>query len=243
MRLSKYISEYGTVSRRNSEILIQSGKVKVNNKVILEPYYDVNCEIDNVTIDNITINSIKRPIYIALNKPAGYISDLKDDKKRDLARDLIDIEERLYPVGRLDYNSEGLMLFTNDGEFANIIMHPRYGVEKEYLIKIRGVISQDKMKRLKNGIRIDGAFCKADKVKFIKTAVKNNWYSIIVREGRNRMIRNMCLAIHHPVLKLVRVRIGKITLGTLEPGKYRKLKESEINFIKSKRDVINERTR
>ncbi|HOP85959.1 MAG TPA: pseudouridine synthase [Syntrophorhabdaceae bacterium] len=233
MRLSKFISDCGIASRRKSEELIKSGRVKVNNNIILEPFFNIDYKKDIVTIDDIRIKQSKKHLYIALYKPVKYISDLKDDKGRNLARDLIDIDGKLFPVGRLDYNSEGLILFTDDGEFANKIMHPKYGIEKEYLVKVKGALEKGDLIKLKKGIVIDGSFCKVEKISFLKAAQKNNWYVFIVKQGKNRMIRKMCLAIKHPVLKLIRVRIGNINIGNLIPGQYRFLTEKEVNSIKS----------
>ncbi|MCX7965703.1 MAG: rRNA pseudouridine synthase [Syntrophorhabdaceae bacterium] len=234
MRLSKFISNSGITSRRKAEDLIKSGRVKVNNNIILEPFFDINSKEDVVTIDDVKIKNVNKFIYIALYKPVKYISDLKDDKGRKIARELIDIEEKLFPVGRLDYNSEGLILFTNDGDFANIIMHPKYEIEKEYYVKVKGLLNKEEILRLKKGFVIDGDSCKIEKVNFLRPAQKNNWYVFVVKQGKNRMIRKMCLAIKHPVLKLIRVRIGNITIGNLEPGQYRFLSEREVQYIKLK---------
>jgi len=235
MRLSKFISDCGIASRRKAEDIIRSGRIKVNNNVVLDPSVDIDYKKDVVLLDDVRIKEDIKFVYIALNKPVQYISDLKDDKRRKIARNLIDVEGKLFPVGRLDYNSEGLILFTNDGEFANIIMHPRYEIEKEYYVKVKGRLEREDIMRLRKGILIDGSLCRAERVEFLRSSLKNNWYSFIVKEGKNRMIRNMCIAIHHPVLKLVRVRIGNIKLGRLEPGQYRFLTEKEVSQIKTKR--------
>ncbi len=235
MRLSKFISICGIATRRKSEDIIRSGRIKVNNITVLEPSLDIDSNKDIILLDDVRIKENKKLIYIALNKPVKFISDLKDDKGRKIARELIDIEGKLFPVGRLDYNSEGLILFTNDGEFANIIMHPRYEIEKEYYVKVKGRLEKDDFMRLKKGIIIDGVLYKVERIEFLKRSLKNNWYNIVIKEGKNRMIRNMCLAIHHPVLKLVRVRIGNIRLGRLEAGQYRFLTDREVTLIKSKK--------
>jgi len=235
MRLSKFISICGIATRRKSEDIIRSGRIKVNNITVLEPSLDIDSNKDIILLDDVRIKENKKLIYIALNKPVKFISDLKDDKGRNIARELIDIEGKLFPVGRLDYNSEGLILFTNDGEFANIIMHPRYEIEKEYYVKVKGRLEKDDFMRLKKGIIIDGVLYKVERIEFLKRSLKNNWYNIVIKEGKNRMIRNMCLAIHHPVLKLVRVRIGNIRLGRLEAGQYRFLTDREVTLIKSKK--------
>lgn len=231
-RLSKYISHCGIASRRNSENLILSGRIKVNNNVIIEPYYSVDCNNDVITLDNEIINKITQHVYVVLNKPVGYISDLKDVKYRKIARDLIDISGKLFPIGRLDYNSEGLIIFTNDGELANKIMHPRYGIEKEYLVKFKGALCDKDLLALKNGLLIDGAISHVSNISYVKSSLTNNWYKIILHEGRNRIIRKFGDIIGHPVLKLKRIRIGHIKLGSLNPGKYRILKEKEIMSFK-----------
>lgn len=238
MRLSKFLSNSGVASRRKTEDLIKTGRVKVNNNVILEPFFNIEPEKDTVTIDDIRVKFNKKFIYIALYKPVKYISDLKDDRGRKIARELIDIEGKLFPVGRLDYNSEGLILFTNDGDFANIIMHPKYGIEKEYFVKLKDSLDMNDIAKLKKGLMIEGSLCKVEKINFLRHAQKNSWYDFVVKQGKNRMIRKMCLVIKHPVLKLIRVRIGNISLGNLEPGQYRFLSEKEIKYIKSKESSL-----
>ncbi|HOV91410.1 MAG TPA: pseudouridine synthase [Syntrophorhabdaceae bacterium] len=233
MRLSKFISNCGITTRRKADDIIRAGRVKVNNVRVLEPSFEVNTNKDIILLDDIRIKENKNDIYIALYKPVKYISDLKDDKGRKIARCIIDIDGKLFPVGRLDYNSEGLIIFTNDGEFANIIMHPRYEIEKEYYVKVKGRIEKEDISRLKKGILIEGSINRVKHIEFLKSSIKNNWYKFIVKEGKNRMIRKMCLAIDHPVLKLLRVRIGNVSLGRLEPGQYRFLTEKEVAFIKS----------
>jgi len=233
MRLSKFISNCGITTRRKADDIIRAGRVKVNNVRVLEPSFEVNTNKDIILLDDIRIKENKNDIYIALYKPVKYISDLKDDKGRKIARSIIDIDGKIFPVGRLDYNSEGLIIFTNDGEFANIIMHPRYEIEKEYYVKVKGRIEKEDISRLKKGIFIEGSLNRVKQIEFLKSSIKNNWYKFIVKEGKNRMIRKMCLAIDHPVLKLLRVRIGNVSLGRLEPGQYRFLTEKEVAFIKS----------
>jgi len=150
-RLSKYLSNSGVASRRKCDDIIKSGRVKVNDITVLEPFYRVLPSKDNVTVDNCTLNTNNNPLYIALYKPVQYLSDLVSEKNRKVTRTLIPIKTYLFPIGRLDYNSEGLMLFTNDGDFANRIMHPRYGVEKEYLAKFKGIISDDLLYEIRKG--------------------------------------------------------------------------------------------
>lgn len=152
-RLSKYVARVSSFSRRKSEDLIRAGKVKVNKVVVLEPFRQVE-PTDIVLIDNQIMEYEPVKLYIALYKPDGYMSDLQDTRGRKMARDIIKIDVKLFPVGRLDYHSEGLMIFTNDGDFANQIMHPRYEIEKEYLVKFKGLLSRDEMNKIKQGIMI-----------------------------------------------------------------------------------------
>jgi len=230
-RLSKYLSNSGIASRRKCDDIIKSGRVKVNDIIVLEPFYRVLPNKDNVIVDNRTINTNNNPLYIALYKPVQYLSDLVSEKNRKVTRTLIPIKTYLFPIGRLDYNSEGLMLFTNDGDFANRIMHPRYGVEKEYLAKFKGIISDDLLYEIKKGLLIENSVYRVDSIKFINLSFSNSWYNIILKEGKNRMIRKIGSKIKHPVLKLKRIRIGPVKLGNLKPGEFRLLTDKERNSL------------
>jgi 23S rRNA pseudouridine2605 synthase len=230
-RLSKYLSNSGIASRRKCDDIIKSGRVKVNDTIILEPFYRVLPHKDNVTVDNRTCNTNNNPLYIALYKPVQYLSDLVSEKNRKVTRTLIPIKTYLFPIGRLDYSSEGLMLFTNDGDFANRIMHPRYGVEKEYLAKFKGIISDDLLYEIKKGLLIENSVYRVDSIKFINLSFSNSWYNIILKEGKNRMIRKIGSKIKHPVLKLKRIRIGPVKLGNLKPGEFRLLTDKERNTL------------
>jgi 23S rRNA pseudouridine2605 synthase len=256
-KLVKYVARVSLYSRRKSEELIEAGKVKINNVLVTEPSTTVT-STDSVSINNEIVHSDPVKLYIALNKPDGYMSDLQDPQGRKVARELINIDVKLFPVGRLDYHSEGLMIFTNDGDFANTIMHPRYEIEKEYLVKIKGSFEKEEIKRMKEGIMIDGELYKIERIHFVRDALKNTardrkqkmakatplhrffkkgqrieletkntWYSVIINEGKNRMIRKIGDAMKHPVLKLKRIRIGKLELEDLQPGKYRYFEKKE----------------
>jgi 23S rRNA pseudouridine2605 synthase len=256
-KLVKYVARISTFSRRKSEEVIKAGKVRINNVIVTVPSATVNSE-DSVSINNEIIHSDPVKLYIALYKPDGYMSDIQDPRGRKMARELIKVDAKLFPVGRLDYHSEGLMIFTNDGDFANTVMHPRYGIEKEYLVKIKSSFDKKEIQRMKEGIVIDGEVYKIEGIHFIRTALKNTarerkngiakniqprrfikkvdriesesintWYSIIINEGKNRMIRKIGDAMNHPVLKLKRIRIGKLELGDLQPGKYRYFEKRE----------------
>jgi len=230
-RLSKYLSNSGIASRRKCDDIIKSGRVKVNDIIVLEPFYRILPNKDNVTVDNRTLNTNNNPLYIALYKPVQYLSDLVSEKNRKVTRTLIPIKTYLFPVGRLDYNSEGLMLFTNDGDFANRIMHPRYGVEKEYLAKFKGIISDDLLYEIRKGLLIENSVYRVDSIQFINLSFSNSWYNIILKEGKNRMIRKIGSRIKHPVLKLKRIRIGPVKLGNLKPGEFRLLTDKERNNL------------
>lgn len=226
-RLSSFLSHSGIASRRKCDDIIKSGRVKVNEIVIVEPFFRVNSTNDIITIDNHTIKCSNTLLYIALYKPTRYISDLLPEGKRLVARTLIPIDSYLFPIGRLDYNSEGLMIFSNDGDLANRIMHPRYGIEKEYIVKFKGVLSDNEIDKTTNGVSIDGSLYRVTLIKCLKTTFSNSWYQIILREGKNRMIRKIGDKINHPVLKLIRVRIGPVKLGSLKPGEYRSITDRE----------------
>ena len=230
-RLSKFLSNSGIASRRKCDNIIISGRVKVNNIIVLEPFYKVLPDTDKVTIDNHTVKPLLKTIYLALYKPVNIISDLVAEKGRQNARSLISIKTYLFPVGRLDYNSEGLILFTNDGNFANKIMHPKYGIEKEYLVKFKGVIADELLVKVRKGLLIEGSEYRVKSIIFIKTSFFNSWYRIILDEGKNRMIRKIGIKIKHPVLKLKRIRIGPVRLGNLKPGEYRPLTDIEKNHF------------
>lgn len=212
--------------------MVKSGLVKINNHQVLDPYYQVDSEHDRVSINNVPISRVPpAKIYIALNKPSGYISDLADPKGRLLARDLIPIEGRLYPVGRLDFASEGLILFTNDGDFANKVLHPRNEVEKEYQVKLQRPLNPSEVEKLTAGRRIDGVFYRVRSVALLSLTRKNAWYTVKATEGKNRMIRRLADSLGHGVLRLRRVRIGPVRLGMLKVGQYRHLTPLEVQRL------------
>ncbi len=221
------MSRAGAFPRRQAESFIREGRVRVNNVPVTSLTAQIGPE-DNVFCDGVALRAEAIKVYIALHKPDGYISDLKDPKGRKLARSLIKHDLRLFPVGRLDYHSEGLIIFTNDGDLAHQVMHPRNNVSKEYLVKFKGFLEKEAVTRMKRGITIDGDVYKAETVRLAKKSLANAWYTMVVNEGKNRMIRKMGDALGHPVLKLIRVRIGKLALTDLKPGEYRHVERSDI---------------
>jgi 23S rRNA pseudouridine2605 synthase len=231
IRLSKFLAHAGVSSRRKADELIKAGKVRVNNTVVLEPFALIQPHKAIVSIDNKVVTYHVTHKYIALHKPVGYLSDLKDTQDRELARALLDDKERLYPVGRLDYQSEGLMFFTNDGAFAQRVMHPRYEVEKEYLVKLRGKLDSEELQKLVDGVMIQGERYAFDLIKLMRAEKQNAWYRVIIHEGKNRLIRKAAEALSHPVVKLRRVRIGPVVLGAMRPGEHRHLTPREIDFF------------
>jgi 23S rRNA pseudouridine2605 synthase len=232
-RLQKYMARCGVASRRKCEEIILLGKVKVNNKVVNELGYKIDADNDKVTVDNKLIKPEEKKVYIALNKPEGYVSTVKDEKGRKTIIDLIKIEERVYPIGRLDYDTSGLILLTNDGDIYNKIIHPREEKNKIYIAIIKGIPSKEEIERFENGINIDGYITAKASFKVLKSNSDCSEVKIMIHEGKNRQIRKMCEAIKHPVLKLKRVQIGDIKLGDLPKGEWRFLNDNELNYLRN----------
>ncbi len=232
IRLHKYLAQVGVASRRVAERLIIGGQVTVNGQPITDMGVRINPRKDEIEVEGRIIKPCQRRFYVMLNKPKGVIASTADPQKRPIATDFVrGIEARLYPVGRLDYHSEGLLLLTNDGEFAHQLMHPRFKLPKEYLVKVKGTPPQKAMNLLRNGIRLEDGKTKPCWVTVIGHTGKNSWLSITLTEGRNRQIRRMCQAVKHPVMKIKRVRYGNLSLGELGPGEFRLLTAQEIKGL------------
>ncbi len=233
-RLQKVIAESGITSRRKAEELITLGKVKVNGEIIKELGTKVSSK-DIIEVNGCQIEKEEKEYYL-LNKPRGILSSTTDDKNRKTVTDLIPTNARIYPVGRLDYDTTGVLILTNDGEFANILMHPKHEIEKVYLAKIKGQITLDAIKKLKEGIEIEkGIIGKASKVKCKKTDPKtnNSLVQITIHEGKNHQVKKMFEKIGYEVLKLKREKEGIFDLKNLSSGEYRKLTPKEIKKIYS----------
>ncbi|ACB85217.1 pseudouridine synthase [Natranaerobius thermophilus] len=230
MRLQKFMSRAGIASRRKSEELIQQGRVTVNGQVITRLGTKINPDTDTVKVDGEPITQEESNVYIMLNKPKDYITSKDDPQGRKTVMDLIQVKERVYPVGRLDYDSRGLVLLTNDGELANRLMHPKYNIPKTYMVKVDKLPLQDKLDNLVNGIYLEEGLCKADHVEILDT--KNNILKIILSEGRKRQIRRMLASLGIEVKDLKRDSLGTLTLKDLSEGNYRKLTKDEIDNIK-----------
>ena len=226
IRLNKYIADSGIASRRKAEEFILQGRVGVNNKIITELGFRVNDENDIVTVDDEKIN-LKKHLYYLLNKPKGVVTTTDDDKKRETVVDLINVNERIYPVGRLDYNTTGVLLLTNDGNFANLLTHPGNKVPKEYEVKLdKGLLEEDRIRLLK-GINIDDR--KSTFIKVSTDATKKN-ITVTAVEGRNHFVKRMFGALGYTVIKLNRKNFAGIK-ADIPPGSYRKLTRTEIERL------------
>ncbi len=235
MRLQKYIAKTGYTSRRKAELLISSGRVKLNGQIVTELGTKVDELKDKVSIDDKCISLENKNIYILLNKPTSVLSSVSDDRDRKTVIDLIDgIHERIYPVGRLDYNTSGLLILTNDGEFTNIMTHPKYHIAKTYIVRCSGSISNINLKKLQDGIHIDNYLTKKAVVNLIKKTDNISIVKIRIFEGRNRQIRKMFDAINHPVIRLKRVAIGSLTDDKLPIGSWRNLTQDEIDSLRNR---------
>jgi len=228
-RLQKIISAAGITSRRASEDLILAGRVTVNGTVVTELGSKADPSVDTVCVDGKPLTIASKKLYILLYKPVGYLTTLDDPEGRPLVTDLLkEVGERVYPVGRLDYNTEGLLLLTSDGEWANQLMHPRHEVEKEYHVRVRGKVHKSQLDQMAGGVEIDGKKTAPARVSMIKEGEQNDWFSITIHEGRNRQVRRMCEAVSLSVVRLRRVRYGMLTMGSLKPGEFRYLTEAEV---------------
>lgn len=238
-RLQKYMARCGVASRRKCEEIILSNKVKINDNIVNELGVKIDPSKDKVFYNGKRILPEENKLYIMLNKPEGYITSVKDEKGRKTILDLVKVNERIYPIGRLDYDSSGLILLTNDGDIYNKIIHPRVEVEKKYIALCKGVFSDEEIKKFENGIDIGGYITANAKIKLIdkekdkKTNTVNSLVEIIIHEGKNRQIRKMCSALGHEVITLKRVAVGDIKLGYLKRGEWRNLTEDELNYINS----------
>ncbi len=228
-RLQKIISAAGITSRRASETLIQNGQVTVNGVVVTELGSKADPTKDIIAVDGKTLKISAQRLYILLNKPPGYITALKDSQGRPLVTDLLkDVPERVYPVGRLDYNTEGLLLLTNDGEWANRLMHPSHEIEKEYHVRVRGKVIDQQLKRMAEGVELEDGMTAPAVVNLVKSGEQNDWISVAIHEGRNRQVRRMCEAVSLSVVRLKRIRYGNLMLGTLRAGQFRYLTDDEV---------------
>ena len=230
-RIQKILSARGLCSRRRAEELILEGRVTCNGTVA-KLGDTADPELDEIKVDGKLLPSASGYVYIMLNKPRGYVTTLSDEKGRPNAAQLIDCGTRVYPVGRLDMDSEGLLLFTNDGEFANRLMHPKHEVDKTYRMLVAGY-SEEKLEKLKQPIELDGYRIRTPGIKLLRTREKGQAQLLVtIHEGRNRQVRRMCDAAGMKVLRLQRISEGSVKLGNLELGKWRHLTQEELAYLK-----------
>ncbi len=227
MRLAKFLAHSGVASRRAAEDLIRAGRVSIGDEVVTDPARDVD-EHSGVVVDGEPIAPEPLEVHV-LNKPAGVVSTARDTHGRPTVTEMIHSGKRLYPVGRLDAETTGLIVLTNDGELANRLMHPRYGVPRTYLAHVeRGPVPEHALRRLREGVELDDGLTLPAKVRQVRAGV----LELTIREGRKRQVRRMCEAIGHPVTELTRIAFGPLKLGELPPGRHRRLTAAEIERLR-----------
>ncbi len=234
MRINKYIASCGEASRRVADEMIQKGKVSVNGKVLREPGYDVQ-EGDEVRVYGRVIHLETRKAYYLLNKPVGYVTTTMDKEGRPTVMDLVQEEGvRLFPVGRLDYNTSGLLILTNDGDLSNKLMHPSKEFPKTYRVRAAGTVTFRDIQRLEQGIDIGGFVTSPAEAKLIRHDRNSSIVEITIHEGKNRQVRRMFKALGYPVQELERIGLGNLVIGRLARGSYRKLSREEVEYLKSR---------
>lgn len=233
VRLQKFLADCGIASRRKSEELIAQGKVKVNGKIVTELGVKVIPNQDKVEYENKEVKVQNDFVYILLNKPIGYVTTVKDQFHRDSVMDLVKINKRVVPVGRLDMYTSGALILTNDGDFVYRVTHPKHEITKTYTVTIKGIVTNDEVVSLRQGVKIEDYVTKPAKVKILKTDLEKNFsrLEITIHEGKNRQVRKMCEAIGHSVLALHRSKIADIGVKDLPLGKWRYLSDKEVRKI------------
>lgn len=233
MRLQKYLSTAGVCSRRAGEALIKEGRIKVNGNVVTEMGVTVDPDHDQVEVDNRPVKPVLKKEYILLYKPVGYVTTAKDPFDRPTVLHLVkDANVHVFPVGRLDINTSGLLLLTNDGELANRLTHPSFGVEKEYLARIHDIPTTKILNQLAKGVSLEDGMTAPAQVRLVKGGRPTSQVSLAIKEGRNRQVRRMLEAVGHPVVGLKRVRFGPLTLRGMKVGEWRRLTADEIKALR-----------
>ena len=234
MRLQKYLASCGVASRRNAEIMITDGRIAVNGMTVTELGTQVDEMTDVVTVDGEIVRPEEEKYYIAYNKPVGEISSVRDPEGRATVLDRFrDFPVRLFPVGRLDYDSEGLLLLTNDGALMNRLLHPSFEIPKSYLTRVSNAVTDEEIRTLRRGVMIDGRMTSPAEVRLIRHDTFSTELLITIHEGRNRQVRKMIAAIGRQVVRLKRVRFGPVLLGDLPSGMWRNLTDEEIAKLKA----------
>lgn len=231
MRINKYIAAAGITSRRKADEMIEEGRVRVNGQILRNPGYHVN-EDDRIEVDGNPIEPEKKKVYYLLNKPTGYVTSTYDKEGRPTVMELIPDSMRVFPVGRLDYNTSGLLIMTNDGDLSNKLMHPSKEFDKKYLVRATGTVTRAEAAKLEKGIDIGGFVTSPAEVKLIRHDKNSSIVEITIHEGKNRQVRRMFKAIGHPVEELCRIGLGNLTIGKLALGQCRKLGPAEVEYLK-----------
>lgn len=232
MRINKYLSSIGVASRREIDRLVEEKKIKVNGQFATAGMKVTGQE--NIEVLGKKIEKKKtKLVYYVLNKPKGIISAAKDDRGRKTVVDLIKTDERIFPIGRLDLDTEGLIVLTNDGELFNKVIHPKAEIYKEYIALVKGELKSNEINKLASGVQLEDGITLPARVKLIKTNKNRTEISIAIREGRNRQVRRMFQAVDHPVIELTRVAVGRLNLGNLKVGEYRPLTKEELKYLQS----------
>jgi pseudouridine synthase len=234
IRLQKYLAEANVASRRKCEEIIQAGRVAVNGKTVTELGTKIDDEADEVTLDGEAVKKEQRLVYIMLHKPDGCVTTANDQFNRPTVMDYVKaVDERIYPVGRLDYDTSGLLLMTNDGALTYRLTHPKHNINKTYIAVVDTEPTKQEISSFEDGLVIDGRMTAKARLTVAKVEKDRVYLKITIHEGRNRQVRKMCDAIGHPVRRLKRVATGRLTLGTLKKGEYRHLTADEVEYLRS----------
>ena len=231
-RLHKYMARCGIASRRKSEEMVFAGRVKVNSMQVSEIVM-IDDEIDKVEVDGVEIAPEENKVYVIINKPTDVITSVKDQFGRKTVLDFVDVEERIFPVGRLDYDTSGLLLLTNDGEVTYKLSHPSQEINKVYEAEALGRFTESEIAEFEAGLQIEDFLTSPAEIKILSVQKDISNVRITIHEGRNRQVRKMCEKVGHPVIKLKRIKFGEIEIGGLKPGEWRFLTKDEIEYIKS----------
>lgn len=224
MRLNKFLAHHGFASRRAADELIQNGKVLVNGeKATLGQQVE---ETDVVTVRGKNVGTLPPLVYYLVHKPTGVVSTARDPEGRQTVLNLVPASGRLYPVGRLDYDSEGLVLLTNDGALAYRLTHPKFEVEKVYKVLVKGKPGKETLAKFEKGVMVEGQRAAATKIQVLESQAEDTWIELTIHEGRNRQIRKMCHTVGHPVVRLIRLKLGPYELSSLKPGEYKQISKS-----------------
>jgi pseudouridine synthase len=230
-RLQKILSRAGVASRRNAEKIMLEGRVTLNGSLVRELGTKADVGRDDIRVDGVRVRPPKEPVYLLLNKPKGVVTTRHDPSGRQTVMDLVPSVAGLFPVGRLDVTTEGLILLTNDGDFAQRVAHPRYEVPRVYHAKVRGIPGAETLARLRGGVRVEGERLKVDRVRILE-AEGNAWIEVTLHEGKHREVKRLLEAVGHPVSKLKRVALGPLTNRGLDPGEFRHLTPREVKALR-----------